>query len=143
MTGLRARLHGHRNPIALTLIGLFLLAQAGIVWHDRDAALDPGRAVIYEAWPVEVRLAGWLATGLVAVIAAWTPRRHIGWIAAFIMPAQRFLAHGWSALHWVIPGYPPGVASSASWALLWAAMCGLIYLLAGWADTAPTHTEEH
>lgn len=124
-----------RNAAALALLGIMSLGRAGIVWLDRlDDADTPARAIPYEVWPIELRLALWLAAGIVALVTAWTPWRRIGWVAVVIMPVQRAASHAWSAWHYYVPGYPPGTAESLASACYWLATVGLILLLAGWAD---------
>ena len=107
---LMACLATHRNRAVLSLLGLMSMARGGIVHADRiDDADIPARAVLYEVWPVDLRVWLWLALGLTAVILAWTPWRRYGWIAVVVMPAQRLLSHAWSLWHYLAPGWPPGM----------------------------------
>lgn len=133
-------LTARRARVALATVGVMLLARGGDVWLDWAGFPDPGRAILYEAWPATLRASLWVTTGVIVLALAPTRLHRWGWLVACLMPAQRVVSHAYSLAHLAIPGYPPGAFSSAPALLYWLAIINMCLLLAGWPDQP--HEEE-
>lgn len=127
-------LTGRRARVTLAIVGVMLLARGGDVMLDWAGYPDPGRAIIYEAWPGALRASLWMTTGVIVLALAPTRLHRWGWLVACLMPVQRAVAHAYSLAALVIPGYPPGAIASAPALLYWLTMITMCLLLAGWPD---------
>ena len=97
---------------------------------DPRLAIDPDRAILWESWPVHLRVALWVASAaIVAAGAYWSRWESIAFAVAMIMPIERAAGHLWSWVHHLIPGHPPGDALGFGPAIVWAATAALIALV--------------
>lgn len=135
----RSRRARHRMKLppkheALTLLGVVHLAMGLALTVRPPEPGDPALAVLHTLLPNWVRLTLWLGAGIGVIACALLAIRHPavtrwGWSLAVLMPAERAASYTWSALMWVIPGWPPGALPSLGTALLWAALARLVWLL--------------
>lgn len=120
-----------RKAIIIALLGLLWVAM-GLVVGTGDSPIDPDRAIIYEGLPLWLRVATWIVTGLVAILAL--PVRELRrWStpALTIMVVEKIVGYAAATLALLIPGYPPGYAAASSSLGAWLIIGGIIYLIAG------------
>ena len=125
-----------RRRTALLLISVAWVAQGITIWHQ-PGHLDADEAIIFELWPLWLRIGIWLVCGLAGALLAVSRRARAeswGWALAVIPPAQRVVAYLWSLAMWVIPGAPGGEWVSIFYAIYWTAILALIYRLARWPE---------
>ena len=140
---LRCWIAAHRNALALALLGVGAIGQGLAVWLESSVIPNPDHAIVYEMWPIWLRLSLWFGCGAAALLLAFTPMRPLGWIAALVMPMERSMSHGWSLAMWLIPGHPPGVETAGPQFIFWTAIALLIYIMSGWAaQPEPVCTKE-
>ena len=97
---------------------------------DPRLTLDPGRAILFEAMPIPVRVALWASAALAVTIGALWPRMETAaYVVAVVMPLERAAGHAWSWAHHLIPGGPPGDRLGWGPALLWLSVAALIILV--------------
>ena len=130
-----------RRRTALLLISVAWVCHGVTILHQ-PGHLDADEAIIFELWPLWLRISIWLVCGLAGVLLAVSRRARAeswGWALAVIPPAQRVVAYLWSLAMWVIPGAPGGEWVSVFYAVYWTAILALIYRLARWPelDAAP------
>lgn len=126
--------HLGRRGLALAILAaLWLLMGTRVAATHDPALIDPGRAVLYEVWPLWLRVTAWCATGTAGLVAALWPRwQDAGWWALLVMPAERVISYIWSLAHSLIPGWPPGASWEALIGLVtWGGILSLLLLLAG------------
>ena len=133
-----------RRPSALINFGLLSLLMGFAVYAGAPSALIiEGEAVLYEKIPVSIRVALWVSSGLLAVVAAYRLRwQNKGWMALTIMPAERAISHFWSFAQSVVPGDPPGTRlEGLALFFLWALIIRILLLVAGWDEDTVTTRE--
>lgn len=109
------------------------LGHAGMAAWVSDArlTLDPDRAILFEGWPIHLRVGLWLASALVVALGAANPRwETVAFAAAVVMPIERSIGHLWSWGHHLIPGTPPGDPLGWGPALLWLSIAALTIQIA-------------
>lgn len=124
-----------RRP-ALLLISVAWVCHGVTILHQ-PGWRDPGEAILFELWPLWLRIGIWLVCGLAGIIlaAAVNPRAEaLGFAFAVIPPTLRVVSYGWSVLMWVIPGAPGGEWASVFYGAYWSAILALIYRLARWPE---------
>lgn len=127
----------HPRVTVLTVLGLLYLARAWQIAAD-EAIVDPADAILHETMPIWLRGALWAVCGTAVLVAACRPRWHpIGFGVAVVMPLERVIGYGWSALAYLLPGAPPGKLSSLPWCLWWASFAALIVALSRWPEPQP------
>lgn len=90
---------------------------------------DPDKAILWEAWPADIRAALWLTIGAFILVGAFSRRLEVSAFAlAVIMPFERAVGHLWSWWQWVIPEEPAGDARGLAYALVWLSFAGFIGL---------------
>ena len=128
--------HLTRRQTALLLISIAWLAHGVTIWHQ-PGYLDADEAIIFELWPLWLRIGIWLVCGLGGALLAVSRRARAepwGWALAVIFPAVRVVSYAWSFAMWVIPGAPGGEWVSAAYAAYWVAMLLLAYGVARWPE---------
>ena len=125
---------GRRSGALITIGGLFVLM--GMIVLTEKSPINLGETILYEPFPLWLRVSGWVASGLVAVLCAFRVRwQDWGYRALFLMPAERLFSHSWAGWHSVWPGGLPGQGWAALWAVcLWAGIVWHLYRLAGWSE---------
>lgn len=124
-----------RRVWALILFGIFHLGYAVSTFTIDPSHINPGDAILFELLPVPVRAAMWATTGALAIACAPSRRwQKLGWVAIMLMPMERALGHLWSTAMYLIPGYPPGLASAPAELVVWAALSGVVWITAGWPE---------
>ena len=114
---------------ALLWIALGHVGMAAWV-SDPRLNLDPGRAILFEAMPIPVRVALWASAALtVAAGALWPRWESVAFGAAMVMPIERAAGHLWSWAHHLLPGAPPGDPLGWGPALVWLSVAALIALV--------------
>ena len=97
---------------------------------DPRLTLDPGRAILFEAMPIPVRVALWASAALIVAVGALCPRwEPLAFAAAMVMPIERAAGHLWSWAHHIMPGHPPGDPLGFGPAVVWASTAALIALV--------------
>ena len=90
---------------------------------------DPDKAILWEAWPADVRAALWLTIGTIVLMGAFSRRLEVAAFAlAVVMPFERAVGHLWSWCQWVIPEDPGGDPRGWAFAVVWLAFAGFIGL---------------
>lgn len=118
----------------LRLLGLLWVIM-GLTVLFAGSPIDPGNAILYEVWPVHLRVFMWIATGVPAIIASYRCRGTMtGFALLLVMPVERASALIWSQIQWIIPGPPPGTIGIAG-AILWLLIGALIWNLSRWPDS--------
>ena len=106
---------------------------------DPRLALDPDRAILWEAWPLMLRTCLWVLSAVVVAFGAWRPRwETVAFAVAMVMPIERAVGHLWSWAHHLIPGSPPGDPTGWGPAVVWVSVAALIALM-GKSSTPPEH----
>ena len=125
-----------RRHTALLLISVAWVCH-GVTLLHQPGHLDADEAIVFELWPLWLRISIWLVCGLGGVLLAVSRRARAepwGWALAVIPPAVRVVAYLWSLVMWVIPGAPGGEWVSAFYVVHWAAILAVIYRLARWPE---------
>ena len=97
---------------------------------DPRLTVDPDRAILWEGWPIGLRVALWLIAATIVLAGALRPRwESIAFAAAMVMPIERAAGYLWSWVHHLLPGAPPGDQLGWGPALVWACIAALIALV--------------
>ena len=97
---------------------------------DPRLTVDPDRAILWEGWPIGLRVALWLIAATIVLAGALRPRwESIAFAAAMVMPIERAAGYLWSWVHHLLPGAPPGDQLGWGPALVWASSAALIALV--------------
>ena len=97
---------------------------------DPRLTVDPDRAILWEGWPIGLRVALWLIAATIVLAGALRPRwESIAFAAAMVMPIERAAGYLWSWVHHLLPGAPPGDQLGWGPALVWASIAALIALV--------------
>ena len=92
--------------------------------------VDPARAILWEGWPIGLRVTLWLIAATIVLAGALRPRwESIAFGAAMVMPIERAAGYLWSWIHHLLPGAPPGDQLGWGPALVWASIAALIALV--------------
>jgi len=91
----------------------------------------PDYAILFELLPFWAREVAWFFFAAVAIALSYTRYDKISWVLLSVMPAQRVVGHAWSALMWIVPGAPGGLASSVGNLVVWTSLLLLIWYMAG------------
>lgn len=108
------------------------LGHAGMAaWvSDPRLTVDPDRAILWEGWPIGLRVALWLIAATIVLAGALRPRwESIAFAAAMVMPIERAAGYLWSWVHHLLPGAPPGDQLGWGPALVWASIAALIAIV--------------
>ena len=90
---------------------------------------DPDKAILWEAWPADVRAALWLTIGTLVLTGAFSRRMEVAAFAlAVVMPFERAFGHLWSWWQWIIPEDPGGDPRGWAFAVVWLSFAGFIGL---------------
>ena len=90
---------------------------------------DPDKAILWEAWPADLRAALWLTIGALVLMGAFSHRLEVSAFAlAVVMPFERAIGHLWSWWQWIIPEDPGGDPRGLALALVWLSLAGFIGL---------------
>lgn len=124
----------------LLILGLaWMLIGLGVFTSETPPAPVPG--LFHTYIPVPIRFGLWAGTGLVAIFHAWSYKDAVGWLALYILPAERILSYiiGWSiSVFHLGPGYPRGWYS----AIFYGVMVAIVLVCAGWPEPAEPPNEE-
>ena len=114
---------------ALLWVALGHLGMAAWV-SDPRLTINPDRAILWESWPVHLRVSLWVLSALIVITGACWPRwESVAFGAAMIMPIERAAGHLWSWAHHIMPGHPPGDPIGFGPAVVWASTAALIALV--------------
>ena len=90
---------------------------------DPRLTVDPDRAILWEGWPIGLRVALWLIAATIVLAGALRPRwESVAFAAAMVMPIERAAGYLWSWVHHLLPGAPPGDQLGWGPALVWASI---------------------
>ena len=97
---------------------------------DPRITVNPDRAILWEGWPIGLRVTLWLVAAAIVLVGALRPRwESIAFGAAMVMPIERSAGYLWSWVHHLLPGAPPGDQLGWGPALVWACIAALIALV--------------
>ena len=97
---------------------------------DPRIAVNPDRAILWEGWPIGIRVTLWLIAATIVLAGALRPRwESVAFAAAMVMPIERAAGHLWSWVHHLLPGAPPGDPLGWGPALVWLSVAALIALV--------------
>ena len=97
---------------------------------DPRITVNPDRAILWEGWPIGLRVTLWLVAATIVLVGALRPRwESIAFGAAMVMPIERAAGYLWSWVHHLLPGAPPGDQLGWGPALVWASIAALIALV--------------
>lgn len=133
---------GRRGIFLLLLGALWILMAASVIANSSQ--INPDDAIVYERLPVWLRIALWVGSGIVMIIAGLSPAKHQTWgfVIAAIMPFQRVVSGAWSVIAYFVPGPPTGRLTSIATFGIWSAILGIIWLVAGWHEDLFPQTKE-
>lgn len=129
-----SRLAGTRQPVALVMVAMIHLGRGLRLLLDTAPTYSPETAVLHDLLPHGWHATAWLAVGVALAGLALTSTRRCWWLA-ILLPSLTAISYGWSVVMWVIPGPPPGLPSALGQVIIWAAITGLIYIIAGWPES--------
>ena len=121
-----------RRALALTLIGVMHMTHALVVIGE--TVPDRSDAILHTWLPLGVRVCGWLGTGLIVAVMAWSRWQWVAASAAVIMSVERAISYAWSWLAWALPGVDGGHPHAWALALQWAAYSALILVIVRWLE---------
>lgn len=105
--------------------------------------------LLFSRIPTDLRAGAWLVTGLVAMAYALRPRcidhDGIGFLALYIMPAERAAIFLWGWVEWIIPGGAPGYGRGLLAGAVYLVIVAAIMVIATWPDPpmhSPTEEEQ-
>jgi uncharacterized membrane protein YphA (DoxX/SURF4 family) len=114
---------------ALLLAAGVHFGMGGSIFGTSGYLHDPDKAILWEAWPADVRAALWLAMGVFVLVGVFSRRMEVAAFAlAVVMPFERAIGHLWSWWQWVIPEDPGGDPRGLAFALVWLSFAGFIGL---------------
>lgn len=121
---------------ALLILALAYVGQSTMMFHN-PGLLIHDQAILYEWWPLWVRLGLWIIPALLMAVTAVSHNvmhQVVGWQAAIIPVLVHLASHLWSLLMWIIPGAPGGSLLSVSYITWWSAIGGLVLFLSRMDD---------
>ena len=125
---------GARPAVALLMVAALHIGRGLRVLMDSDPPYSPESAVLHDMLSRDWQAAAWLTVGAALVVLALTSTRR-GWWLATLLPTITALSYGWSVLMWLLPDLPSGSPSALGQVIIWVAITGLIYVIAGWPET--------
>lgn len=128
-----------RRRLALYLIGAAWISHGFTIMHNPGPRVMD-QAIIYENWPLQLRVLIWVLAGVLALglAANGTARAQaLGWALAIVPPTIRVVSYLWSVLMWLIPGAPGGEPLSLAYVGFWGSLVGIVWLVSRWAEPTP------
>lgn len=141
MLGRLSHRFGRRGAVLLLIGALWILQGIGIGFARGNLSSgDINSSLLHEYIPTSIRVALWTTTGAIAVLYAF--RRgdgadELGWAALVLMPIERTVSYLWGFLMFIVPGIPAGYEPGLIRASGWAAIAGVIVIIAGWPEPKP------
>jgi hypothetical protein len=121
----------------ILLIFGFIWIAVGISVLERPY-VDGQEPLLFDDLPVWLRAGAWIGTGLLAMAFAWRPRgiSHdgVGFVALYIMPAERCAIFFLGWLDSVVPGGGPGYPAGLYAAVVWLAITAAVLVCSSWPD---------
>lgn len=133
---------GKRGQVLL-ILGFIWIVIGVNVWQNPDPASWAHLPILHDV-PRWIRGSAWIVTGLLAIAFAWRPQRiehdGVGFLALYVMPAERvgIFFYGW--LDYVFPFGGPGYSRGLLSAAVYLAIVALVMVCARWADPPPDLT---
>lgn len=116
-----------RSPRASALLWLAVLQFVMAARLPYSPAVVADQGVIFEAIPLLWRSVMWTVCGVVAFAGAWWRRfQTAGFVAAVLMPVERFFGYVWSWGESINPAPPPGRSDAILDAMMWLVIIFLI-----------------
>ena len=94
--------------------------------------------LLFSQIPIHVRALGWICTGLLAIAYAlrpvWVVNDAIGFVALYIMPAERAAIFLWGYVQYLIPGDSPGYGRGLLAGAVYLVLVAAVMVVASWPD---------
>lgn len=123
-----------------------VLAVVGFMWIVLGISVPalpdaPSRLwLLHEILPMPVRAAAWIVSGVLGLVFARQPtgRDRFGFSALIIMPLEQSVSYAVAWVVYLLP-FKGDIGYRIGWvpATVWAAMCALILVCAGWPEPTP------
>lgn len=127
----------------LLVFGFIWCAIGFSVWQQPQM---PGwENLLFSRIPTDLRAGAWVVTGLVAMAYALRPRTipsdGIGFLALYIMPAERAAIFFWGSIDYEMTAFGgPGFSRGFFYGTVWLAIVAAVMICARWPDP-PTHAD--
>jgi len=132
-----------RRPKEVNKRGQILLI-FGFIWVVigfgvyQNPTLPGYEHLLFSLIPTPVRGGAWIITGVLAMAFALRPRSitndGIGFVALYIMPAERAAIFFWGWVQYVIPGDNPGYSRGLLAAAVYAVLVAAVVVISSWPD---------
>ena len=132
-----------------------ILAIFGFIWVVigvsvyQNPTLPGYEHLLFSLIPTPVRAGAWIVTGVVAMAYALRPRSidddGIGFLALYIMPAERAAIFLWGYVEYLIPGDSPGYGRGLLAGSVYLVLVAAVMVVATWPDppiNPPTEDDE-
>jgi len=94
--------------------------------------------LLFHVIPTPIRAGAWILTGLVSMAYALRPTHiaddGIGFLALYIMPAERAAIFLWGWVEWVSPGGGPGYSRGLLAGAVYLVLVAAVMVVATWPD---------
>ena len=112
-----------------TVIGLGIYQQPALPGYEN---------LLFTHMPVWLRAGAWVATGVIAVAYALRPSRiktdGVGFLALYVMPAERAAIFLWGWVEHMIPGGSVGYDRGLLAGFVYLALVASVMVIASWPD---------
>jgi len=104
--------------------------------------------LLFSHIPTPIRAGAWILTGVISMAYALRPRDinddGIGFLALYIMPAERAAIFLWGWVEWISPGGGPGYGRGLLAGAVYLVMVAAVMVIATWPDPPinPPTTED-
>jgi hypothetical protein len=121
-----------------------ILAIFGFIWVVigvsvyQQPSLPGYENLLFEQIPTPIRAGAWIITGVLAMAYALRPRHitddGIGFLALYVMPAERAAIFLWGWVEYVTPGGGPGYARGLLAGAVYLTLVAAVMVIATWPD---------
>ena len=121
-----------------------ILAIFGFIWVVigisvlQQPALPGYEHLLFAQIPTPIRAGAWVITGILSMAYALRPRSidddGIGFLALYVMPAERAAIFLWGWVEWVTPGGGPGYGRGLLAGAVYLTLVAAVMVIATWPD---------